>query len=161
MTQQDARFEDASETPLALKAADAEDLGIVSTLCQDAVVPATEVSWRAAENRFAMLINRFRWEDKAAAERQGRVFERVQAVLLFDTVIKVASNGVDITDKEQVFSILGVTFEAGEDLAGVIKLQLAGDGEIALHVECIDVILKDVTRPYAAPSKQSPQHDLS
>lgn len=161
MTQEDARFEDAQETPLALKAGDAEDLAIIATLTQDAVIPATEIAWKSSENRFAMLINRFRWEDKAAAERQGRAFERVQAVLVFDTVLKVASNGVDIADKDQIFSLLDVTFKDEGDLSGIITLQLAGDGEIALHVECIDATLKDVTRPYVAPSKKSPQHDLS
>ncbi len=33
-------------------------------------------------------------------------------------------------------------------------LTLAGDGAIALEVEALDVTLKDVTRPYIAPSTQ-------
>jgi hypothetical protein len=37
-------------------------------------------------------------------------------------------------------------------------LTLAGDGAIALEVECLDVTLRDVTRPYAAISGKLPMH---
>ena len=39
---------------------------------------------RARHRRFSLLVNRFRWEDAPAAERQGRPFERVQALLAVD-----------------------------------------------------------------------------
>jgi hypothetical protein len=32
------------------------------------------------------------------------------------------------------------------------------DGAIAIDVECINVTLKDVTRPYVAPSRKAPNH---
>jgi hypothetical protein len=37
----DARFEDGGEAPLRLMAQDAEGLGVLSALVQDAVFPAT------------------------------------------------------------------------------------------------------------------------
>ena len=42
---------------------------------------------------------------------------------------------------------------------GDIRLTLAGDGAIRLQVEAIEATLKDVTRPYVAPSKSIPHHD--
>jgi hypothetical protein len=53
---------------------------------------------------------------------------------------------------------LTAEFEAGEDGAGDIVLTLAGDGAIRLSVEAIEMTLKDVTRPYKAPSKKAPKH---
>ncbi|PIB24127.1 hypothetical protein BFP76_02485 [Amylibacter kogurei] len=161
MTQQDAKFEDGDEQPIALRAKDGEDLAIISTLVQDAILPITEITWKADENRFGLLLNRFRWEDKTKAQKQGRDFERVQTVLVFDAVLAVASNGIDLSDKDQVISLLSIDFEADGDGAGSINLILAGDGMIALDVESIQATLKDVTRPYVAPSKKSPEHDLS
>ncbi len=155
---QDARFEDGREAPLHLKALDAKDLAVISSLVQDAVFPVTEMTWRARERRFAILINRFRWEDAPAAERRQRDFERVQAVLVFDEVMKVSSIGIARGDKDVVLSLLSLDFEPGEDGTGRIVLTLAGDGAIALAVEALDVTLKDVTRPYIAPSKAAPQH---
>jgi hypothetical protein len=155
----DARFEDGRERPLNLGAYEAEDLEVISSLVQDAVFPVTEMSWRASARRFAILLNRFRWEDRVAAERRGRAYERVQSVLVAENVLNVASQGIDRTDKDMILSVLSVTFEPGEDGAGHLLLTLAGDGAIRLSVEALEVTLKDVTRPYRAPSKHMPQHD--
>ncbi|WP_170332362.1 DUF2948 family protein [Ruegeria arenilitoris] len=154
----DASFHDGREAPLNLGAEDSDDLQVISTLTQDAIFPVTEMTWQPSQRRFGLLLNRFRWEDKDAATRRGRAFERVQSVLVFDSVLAVASQGVDRSEKDMVMSLLSVDFEAGEDSAGQIILTLAGDGAIRLSVEAIDATLKDVTRPYQAPSGQAPHH---
>ncbi|MFC4214817.1 DUF2948 family protein [Pseudophaeobacter arcticus] len=154
----DARFHDGREAPLNLGALSAEDLQVVSTLVQDAVFPISEMSWRAREHRFALLLNRFRWEDISSAEKRGRPFERVQSLLVIDGVLGVASQGIDRGDKDTILSLLSVHFEPGEDGAGHVRLTLAGDGSIRLAVETLEVSLRDVTRPYLAPSKQAPTH---
>lgn len=155
----DARFEDGMEKPLNLGALDAEDLQVISSLAQDAVFPATEMKWRAKDRRFALLVNRFRWEDVQAAERRGRPVERVQSLLVVDNVMRVASQGVDRSDADMILSLLSMTFDFGEDGAGDVILTLAGDGAIRLSVEALEVTLKDVTRPYKAPSGHVPGHD--
>ena len=152
---QDAKYEDAGELPLRLKAQDAEDLAVVSALLQDAVLPMKETSWQPDTNRFGMLVNRFRWEDKAHAETGKRAYERVQSMLVIDCVQNVSSMGVDHTNKDQIISILAVKYEAGK-----VVFTLAGDGALALDVECLDITVKDVTKPYAAISKSAPKHAL-
>ncbi len=154
----DASFKDGREAPLNLGAEDADDLQVIATLTQDAIFPVTEMTWQPGQRRFALLLNRFRWEDKDAAARRGRAFERVQAVLMFGSVLSVASQGIDRSDKNMILSLLSVEFEPGEDGAGQILLTLAGDGAIRLSVEAIDATLKDVTRPYKAPSGHAPHH---
>ncbi|WP_434288547.1 DUF2948 family protein [Celeribacter sp. SCSIO 80788] len=156
---EDARFEDGYERPLALKAMDTDDLTVISALVQDAIVPMGEISYDATHRRFALLINRFRWEDVETAERRKRPVERVQAVLLFDDVMAARSSGVPSGDKEMILSVLAVTFSPSEDGMGTVEITLAGDGTIALDVEALDVTLKDVTRPYVAPSHHIPKHD--
>lgn len=155
---EDARFEDGGERPLRLKAIDADDLAIVSSLVQDAVFPITEMRYDRRRRRFALLLNRFRWEDAAPAERRGRAFERVQAVLAVEDVTHVATLGLDRNDRETVLSLLSLGFEPGEDGAGRLILTLAGDGAVAVAVEALEVTLQDVTRPYIAPSKARPTH---
>ena len=154
----DASFHDGREAPLNLGALEAEDLQVISTLVQDAVFPIHEMSWRSKERRFALLLNRFRWEDLSSAEKRGRPFERVQSLLVFDTVLGVASQGIDRRDKDMVLSLLSVHFEPGAEGAGHVLLTLAGDGSLRVAVEALDVSLRDVTRPYLAPSKQAPEH---
>ena len=155
---QDATFEDGREAPLRLKALDADDLAVMAALVQDAVFPAAEMKWDAKARRFALLLNRFRWEDADNARLRTRSFERVQSVLAFEDVMRVQSQGVDKSDPDMVFSLLSIAFQPGNDGAGRIELTLAGDGVIGLEVEALEAILRDVTRPYVAPSRKAPSH---
>ncbi len=154
---QDAQFEDGTEQALRLLAYDVEDLKVLSTLTQDAVFPASEMSWQVDKRRFSLLINRFRWEDAQLAEARGRAPERVQSVLSVSDVLKVKSQGVS-RDADTILSLLALTFVPTQDGMGTLEFTLAGDGAISLEVEALDVTLQDVTRPYIAPSKHTPEH---
>ena len=155
----DARFQDGGEAPLRLVAQDAEDLKVISTLIQDAVLPVTELKFDPKRHRFALLLNRFRWEDRVEAERVGRAYERVRSVLVVEDVRKVQSMGFDRADADLVLSVLAIEVIPGEDGTGRVTLTLAGDGAIALDVEALEVRLDDVTRPYRAPSGKVPRHE--
>ncbi|UYV38101.1 DUF2948 family protein [Rhodobacteraceae bacterium D3-12] len=157
MSEQDATFEDGHERPLNLGAMDAEDLQVISALAQDAVFPVSEMRFHKRDRRFALLLNRFRWEDKGR-KRHGP--ERVQSVLLFDNVLNVASQGIDRSDPEMILSLLSVDWSEGDAPSGQILLTLAGDGVIRLELEALEASLKDVTRPYRAPSRRAPDHPL-
>jgi hypothetical protein len=113
--------------------------------------------------RFAVLLNRFRWEDRAAAERAGRPFERVRAFLVFDNVLAVRARGIDPRQRDVALSILKIDFapEADEGAAGGrITIALAGGGEVALEVECIEARLVDLTRPWEARAAHAPDHGM-
>lgn len=150
----DATFEDGAEQPIRLRGESTDDLAVIASLTQDAVLPSSEISWLPKENRFGLLLNRYRWENKS------KDAERVQTVLVFDSVLRARTNGVDSANKDQILSILDIIFTPTDDGAGTLNIILAGDGEIALDVECIDIILQDATRPYVAPSKSQPNHAL-
>lgn len=156
----DARFEDGEEGPLRLLAQTPEDLPVISALVQDAVLPVTEMRWDTRRRRFAALVNRFRWEDGAEAERQGRPFERVRSLLTVSGVTAVRSQGIDRKDPDLILSVLALDWAAGPDGAGRLTLVLAGDGAIALEVEALDLVLEDVSKPYLAPSRHRPDHGV-
>lgn len=160
----DARFEDGAESPLRLIARDGDDLSVLSALVQDAVLTGADLRFDRRRRRFSLLLNRFRWEDEPRAKAGGRAVERVRAVLDFSDVVTVTHQGLS-RDSDTVLSLLAVTYapagtvEAGEPAGpGRITLTFAGDGALALDVECIEAELSDVTRPYRAPSGKVPQH---
>lgn len=155
---EDARFEDGAERPLHLKALDAEELLVISALVQDAVLAGNDMKWEPGARRLSFLINRFRWENRALDSGRKQEFERVRALLIIRDVISVASQGLNRGDKDSVLSVLSMGWAPGEDGTGRIEIVLAGDGAIAAEVECLDVTLKDVTRPYLAPSGKMPEH---
>ena len=83
--------------PLKLRAADEDDLKIISTFLQDAVIAVNEMTFIQGESRFAFVANRFRWED-ADRERlvEGEaIYERVHCGICFDSVSAVRQNGLD------------------------------------------------------------------
>jgi hypothetical protein len=126
---------------------------------QDAVLQVTELKHDRKARRFAVLLNRFRWEDRDHARSAGRPYERVRSLLVVEDVLKVQSFGFDRADEALVLSILSIAFTPGEDGTGRLTLTLAGDGAVALDVEALDLRLDDVTRPYRAPSGKAPHHD--
>ena len=154
----DARFADADPAPLALMAEDADDLTVISALVQDAVLQVSDVSYEARHRQLALLVNRFRWEDAEQARREDRPYERVRAVLLISDVSKVQSDGIDRRDTDLVLELLALQWQAGEDGTGRLLLEFAGDGTLAVDAECLNVELRDVPRPYIAPSRKVPQH---
>lgn len=138
---------------LKLGAADAEDLEMLSARLQDAVGKLKDFVWLPKQRRFAVLVNRFRWEE---AKGPGT---RVRAVLRFDSVSKVQSVNIKQGAPDTVVSLLAIKFipAAENDPAGMIELALAGGGTIRLTVECIDAELSDQTGPWAARAK--PDHE--
>lgn len=155
---EDARFEDAQNGPLRLRALDPDDLSVISSLVQDAVLPVTEMRWDHRQRRFGLLLNRLRREDARAIA--GTEVERVRCVLVVEDVMGVRTSGLDRDDPDLVCAVLSVTMEPGEDASGTVLITLAGDGAIELSVEALEVTLRDVTRPYHAPSGKFPDHGI-
>lgn len=151
----DARFEDGADAPLRLIAREAGEVPVISALLQDAVLAGADMRYDRAARRFAFLLNRFRWEDRDGAERAGRGYERARALLLVSDVTGAASRDLA---REGVLSLLSVGFLPGDDGTGELVFTFAGGGALRLSVECLDLRLDDVTRPYAAPSGKVPEH---
>lgn len=154
----DAGFEDGADRPIALIAQEADDLPVLSALVQDAVFPLRELAYVRPRRRFAILLSRFRWEDRARAKAMGRSYERVQSLLVVHDVLAVRSTGFDPNAKDAVLSLLSIHFIATAEGAGRLALTLSGGGAIELEVETLDATLRDVTRPHLA--KSVPDHGL-
>lgn len=154
----DARFQDGADQPLHLLVRELADVTVLSALLQDAVMPVEEVRLDRRARRVGMLVNRFRWEDRVAAEAAGRGYERVRSLLVIEDVLALQSHGFDRHAKGSVLSILAFHFEPGAETTGRLVLTLAGGGAIAVDVEALEVRLEDVSRPYLAPSGKAPSH---
>lgn len=148
----DARFAEGADQPMRLKALDPADLDVISTLVQDAVFQQADMTWARKARRFGLLVNRFRWETAAGPP------ERVRAMLVVENVLNVQSRGLPAPGGAVVLSLLSLTWLPRDEVAGRLTLTLAGDAEAAFDVEALEVVLQDVTRPYAAPSGRRPGH---
>lgn len=139
--------------PLRLIAEDSTDLEVISAALQDAVARAGNIRYRARARHFEIEFNRYRWE----AEDSGRPAGRIRSLLAVDGVLSVRARGLTKSDPDLVVSLLQITFTPhGEPPGGVVTLTLAGDGELVLEVEALDVTLLD--SDYAWPTRRRPDH---
>ena len=157
---EDARFEDGEEKALNIGAFDTSDLEIVSSLIQDSILPASEIQWLPNSDKLALLVNRFRWEDKDIELSRGKTVERVQSLLMISHVKSVSSSGFSPKQKDKVLSILSISFDGDDGGFGNVLIILSGYGGIRVGVDALEINLRDVTMPYIAPSGRSPWHEL-
>ena len=142
--------------PLRLLAEEAEDLKIIAAAVQDAVVKAGNLKYEKRNRRFAVELNRYRWE--TAPTRKGQPGERVRALLAFDGVLGVKTRGITKADPELILSLLSIEFTPdAEPPGGKVTLLFAGDGEIVLTVEAVDATLLD--SDYVWPTRNAPSHE--
>lgn len=137
---------------LKLLALDDEDLGVISAHVQDAVVRVEDMGFVKSEKRFAMLMNRFAWEEGAA----GKKGQRKRTALHFDFVEDAEITGIDMRAREGVVELLAISFEADDTPAGAVLLSFAGGGTIRLQVECLEARMRDLGAVWSA--KAVPTH---
>lgn len=152
----------ASMSDLKLIALDAEDLNVVSAHLQDAVVRIGEMTYLPAEKRFVAIANRFDWGELAKAPSKGKAsesFERRRSGIRFERVLSAKLQGIDLKDRRAALALLAITFEptgGTETPEGDVTLTFSGAAAIRLHVECVEVELKDLGAAWA--TKHSPEH---
>ncbi|RYE07182.1 MAG: DUF2948 family protein [Hyphomicrobiales bacterium] len=137
---------------LKLLALDSEDLEVISATTQDAVVRVGDMGFARADSRFALLMNRFAWEE------DGKTRQRKRAALHFDRVLDVKVAGIDTNARDGVLELLTISFAVTDAPAGTIELAFAGGGTIRLSVEVLEARLQDLGAAWAA--KATPEHSL-
>jgi len=144
-----------ASTPLKLIALDEEDLEVVSSHLQDAVVRVGEMAYVPSRKRFAAVVNRFNWE-KALAGEEAQANERRRTALRFDRVLGAQLKQLKPSATDRVLSLLAVHFEPKDHPGGFITLTFSGGASIRLQVECIEAELTDLGPAWRTRSR--PQH---
>ena len=122
-----------ADSQLKLIALDEQDLEIVSSHLQDAVVRVGDLAYLPSQKRFAAILNRFNWEKatKAAAKDTN---ERRRTALRFDRVLGAQIKSLKPSASDRVLSLLAVHFKASEHPSGYVTLTFSGDASIRLRI---------------------------
>jgi hypothetical protein len=134
---------------MRLLAQDAEDLKVIAAALQDAVGKIGDISYEPAGRRLTLAFNRYRWEARGG--------ERVRSAVQVGGVMKVQARKLRRNAKDAVVELLDVAFEPGEAPGGAVTFTFAGGGDLRAAVECLDVVLADVSAPWATP--RTPKHE--
>lgn len=136
---------------LRLSALDVEDLATVSAQMQDAVLLAGDMTYDPKRKQFVLLANRFAWDDPDSPQRR-------RTGLHFDRVLGVKTLNMSHLEKDEVLSLLSVTFTELDAPSGEVLLAFAEGATIRLAVECLECQLTDLGPAWAAIAV--PHHDV-
>ncbi|TNE58394.1 MAG: DUF2948 family protein [Alphaproteobacteria bacterium] len=146
--------------PLRLRAETPEDLEIFAPPLQDAIVQVADMAYLPKHRRFALSLNRFRWEEvdpETGKPELGWRYHRTSSGLHFDGVLQVQSKNIAQSNRHSFLNLLDLKFEPGEEGAGTIVLIFSGGASVRLSVECIDAHLADRGTPWS--TKNLPTHE--
>jgi len=141
---------------LKLRAADAEDLAVISAILQDALVTVGEIAYLTAERQFVLIANRFRWEPAQRATRAD--FERTLSGLCVDHVKSVQRRGFSPREDDRILVLLAIRPDP-EEAPTALLLDFAGGSSIRLEVDRIMCHLDDLSEPW--PTRWRPKHPVA
>lgn len=133
--------------PLRLIAFDRDDIEVVSTHLQDAVVKIGDIHWLAAQHRVVVACNRFDWEEVACG--CGAEYHRRRTALRFDRVLSFKARGVSPADKDAVLNLLAVEFSETASPGGTVTLTFSGGAVARIEVECLECEMADLGPAWA------------
>ena len=152
------------QQPIRLMAKDAEDLAVVASCLQDALVPLAEMRFLKGEKRFVMLLNRFRWEqagDALKPEQKGDASyadvapdQRIHSGVCIDGVTAVRSREIDREKPAKFLSLMTISLDGPNRL----NLFFSGGGAIQLEIESPSVFLQDFGEAW--PTQWRPDHEV-
>ena len=138
---------------LKLVAFDQEDLAIISTHLQDAVIRVGDLKYLPKEQRFALCARRFDWECEPGEPPRRRL-----TGLHFERVLAARTRGIDRGNTDAVLNLLAITFEETDSPSGTATLVFSEGAAIQLDLECIETQMKDLGPVWEAEGR--PVHDI-
>lgn len=164
---------------LKLYAGDEEDYLVISAHLQDAIVAVAEMTYSAADGRFAMLVNRFMWEaastdllpdeetpapaalrdddpespedEEVEADEPGAIYRRTNCGVLFEGVEAVKCRGIDRSRPGTFMDLLAVELEPD-----AVHLRFGGGACLRLEGSEISCRMQDLGEPW--PTTVCPCH---
>ena len=140
---------------LKLLALNGEDLKVLSAHLQDSVILVKDIIFLKKSRTFLMMANRFMWED---VERGiFRENKRIRCAVKFENVLEVKSRNISQKKKDKILELVSIESEVKNNKKELL-ITFAGNNEIILMVEEINILLDDVGLPWKV--KHVPKHEL-
>ena len=133
---------------LRLVALDQEDLAVISTHLQDAIIRVGDLALLPHERRFALLARRFDWECSNDEPPRRRL-----TGLHFERVLHCRTRDIDRSNPDAALNLLAITFAETDSPSGTVTLVFSEGGAIQLDVECIETQMKDLGPVWEAESR--------
>lgn len=133
---------------LKLKAKDAEDIQVISAVLQDAIVPVVDMTYRAPDKNFIMVVQRLCREGGA----DHPSMERICCAFNMRGVESVQTQGFSPAETDRMLDLLAVLPEGDE-----LHLIFASDARIRLKIKDWNLVIEDFGERW--PAQCEPCHE--
>ena len=152
------------ESPkLRLMARDADDVGVLSALLQDAIVPGSDMNFDRRLHEFVIVANRFCWEMEPCSNVKSSdgklIYERRLCGIRIARVRSVKHYNWPEVRQYELFNLLafGLVDMAEQQKGGtVLQFEFSGGSSLRLNVDDVDIVLADLDVGH--PTSLQPGH---
>ena len=152
------------ESPkLRLMAHDCDDVGVLSALLQDAIIPGSDMNFDPKLNEFVVVANRFCWELEPSVDIKSSdgkaIYERRLCGIRIARVRSVQHYNWPEKRQYGLFNLLALGLVDMAEQAGdgaVLQFQFSGGSSLRLNVDDVDIVLADLDVGH--PTSLQPAH---
>ena len=137
---------------IKLAASKDDDLGIISYLCQDAILSKEEFFFDKEKKIFVATLSRYCWEKESTkSNKKNKVYYRVVSGLQIKNVNAI--NYKNYNNNRLFLNLLAITRKENQ-----IFLHFSKSIEIILSCKIMSVLIEDIDIPW--PTKLKPNHNV-
>jgi hypothetical protein len=151
--------------PLRVRVEGMEDLEVLASMLQDALIPISEITFQFESGRFLLVAQRFCWERvgitrpttscKSNMSHVGSAIEdsmqRIVCAITVEGVELVQVQSLDLMNRSQILNFLTFQFNGSH-----LDLLFSENKTIRLIVKRLSVFAEDIGQPW--PTSQRPDH---
>ena len=149
------RFSVSRDAALSLRCETEQDLKIISSLFQDALINNMDFNFSKKERSFLFVANRFCWEN-IFTKSNGKAFKRVLCGVNIQNVILVKHKNLIFKNDEQTALFYNLLTIEYHDERNEITLVFSQNACVKLKVSKLDIFFKDMEEPH--PTQNIPDH---
>ena len=137
---------------IQLLAKDSDDISVMSSLMQDAILYPGDVMWHPKDQQFVMVVNRFCWEeDNPDLGAQSRTHSAFRV----DYVRAVKKRGIEKCGDLDYLNLLALQLLQADDKQ-ILLLNFSSGRAIRLEIEKVAAVLQDLGESW--PAENRPVH---
>jgi len=149
------QLQNHADDAISLRCRRVEDVEVLSSLLQDALVSNTDLHFEKTENSFLFIANRFCWE-AVTKNMKEKSFYRVLSGVNIQNVISVKHQNFMQSKEDQAalfYNLLTIRYDNGKN---EVTLLFSQNVSVKLIVLELDIFIRDIAMPY--PTTQIPEH---
>ncbi len=159
-----AKPHDGSDGRLRLRALSIEDVEVLSTLLQDAIIPGEDMTFDRPGRRFVMVANRFCWDRPAVAgittDSGAPLYERQLCGIQIHGIDQVQTVGMPASRRGALFNLLAISATIVDGVA-TVEMLFSGGASLRVDSDSLLILAEDLEEGRPTPNLPSHSDDQS